>query len=414
MYRNTCTKCKLVESLIAQLSNLDEENDAEKIYELRKKIEQLENHTCLQNFVGPSRSMETDTIIQIVKIAPVQLKAYVRVLVMDDDQTARSNIQEDLGPKSKGCLPGYLAGIRVLADPSHRKKVITNWYFKLVSKPVAECALNKEHAKKLGKHFGYFQMQIKNMSMEDAKKQRVVPMQHIIGNHANCNPDWCLAKRAQDEGKPFTEPPMFDMDKDRDKRTYLQVKSVHEKATTDEKLVEMHHHFTTQPSESLNMRAAEVAPKWKNYSRTEALDYRIDMVVGQHNMGCEEYYDHVFDDAGIVLEEELAKTFAVRDGRKEAKKKRDSSIAHKCKRVHKFEAKLKEKLFLEKQGASRWALTAPELDCRRSVRTKNERSWRHRKRRGKNVIAEDFRSTAIRIRSGAFTIQNITVRPVHI
>ena len=30
VYRNTCTKCKLVESLIAQLSNLDEENDGEK------------------------------------------------------------------------------------------------------------------------------------------------------------------------------------------------------------------------------------------------------------------------------------------------------------------------------------------------------------------------------------------------
>lgn len=71
--------------------------------------------------------MEANAIVELIKIAPAELRPYVRVLVMDDNEMIQSNIQGNLGPKSKGCLPEYLAGIVVLADPLHRKKVITNW-----------------------------------------------------------------------------------------------------------------------------------------------------------------------------------------------------------------------------------------------------------------------------------------------
>ena len=141
---------------------------------------------------------------------------------------------------------------------------------------------------------------------------------------------------------------MFDLTKKCDKNTFQKVKLLHDKATTDNKLFQMHHHFTTQPNKSLNIQAAEVAPKWKHYSQTESLNYRMDMVVGHHNLGLGPYYDEVFNVVGIDVDGKLVNAFAVRDKRNQAKKKRDTSIEHKCTRQHKFEAKLKEELYLEK------------------------------------------------------------------
>ena len=72
--------------------------------------------------------METDTLVQLIFNALKELGAYVRVLCMDDDTITRSHMKEDLGPKSKGYLPKELASIKILADPSHRKRTVSNWY----------------------------------------------------------------------------------------------------------------------------------------------------------------------------------------------------------------------------------------------------------------------------------------------
>ena len=61
---------------------------------------------------------------------------------------------------------------------------------------------------------------------------------------------------------------MFDLSNPEDKKTFLQVQEIHANFTTTDKLIEMLHEAHTQTNESLNMRAAELAPKFKNYSRT--------------------------------------------------------------------------------------------------------------------------------------------------
>ena len=72
--------------------------------------------------------METDAIVELIKMAPEKLGAYVRIICMDDDTITRSHIKEDLGPKTKGCLPKELSGIKIVANPSHRKRTVSNWY----------------------------------------------------------------------------------------------------------------------------------------------------------------------------------------------------------------------------------------------------------------------------------------------
>ena len=222
--------------------------------------------------------METDAIVQLIKMAPEEMGCYVRTICLDDDTITRSHIQAGLGPKSKGCLPPDLAGIRVIADPSHRRRTVSNWYWALEKQPVKQCALKDFHAKALANHFGHFQNQIRHMTFDEAKKHFDVPMRHIVGDHSKCG-DWCLEKRAEEEKKPSNKPPMFDLCNPRDAHTYEKVKEVHAKATNDVRLDEMLHPYSTQANKSLNMQAAEVAPKFKTYSQTKSLDYRICHVV---------------------------------------------------------------------------------------------------------------------------------------
>ena len=149
---------------------------------------------------------------------------------------------------------------------------------------VAESRLKSEQAKSLTHNFGYFQKQIKGLPLAEAERRKNVLINHIFGNHDECG-EWCLAQQAKQKNKVYNHPPMFDTSNPEDKKTVEQVRQVHEEFTTTKRFIEMNHPCTTQANESLNMRAAEVAPKFKNYSRTKSLNLRVDFVVGRHNTG---------------------------------------------------------------------------------------------------------------------------------
>ena len=96
------------------------------------------------------------------------------------------------------------------------------------------------------------------------------------------------------------------------------------------------------------MRAAEVAPKFKNYSRTSSLDYRINIVVGIHNMGSEAFYRLVFNELGIDFDNAIEMWFAQQDSLKRKKKIRDETPKNKRRRKHRWMAKEREELYLER------------------------------------------------------------------
>ena len=87
------------------------------------------------------------------------------------------------------------------------------------------------------------------------------------------------------------------------------------------------------------MRAAEVAPKFKNYSRTASLDYRISMVVGVHNFGSHKFYKMVFEELGIHFDGAIECWFLQKDSNKMKKKVHDQTPQSKRQRKHRFQAK---------------------------------------------------------------------------
>ena len=110
-----------VDEMVEKKEQLFEKYTEEEKLKYNKRIKQKQDHACLRNFNGASKSMETDAIVQLVKLAPVELNAYVRCICMDNGTVTRENLKEDTGKDSAGCFPKDLMGIVVLADPSHRK-----------------------------------------------------------------------------------------------------------------------------------------------------------------------------------------------------------------------------------------------------------------------------------------------------
>jgi len=105
--------------------------------------------------------------------------------------------------------------------------------------------------------------------------------------------------------KTYNKSSLFNIDYPQDKNTWVEVKEGFEKETTHEKLVKIQNRLTTQPNESLNMQAVEVAPKYKKYSQTEYFTYRIAIVVDHHNLGLADFHTKVFTELKIDLDTNL-------------------------------------------------------------------------------------------------------------
>ena len=73
------------------------------------------------------------------------------------------------------------------------------------------------------------------------------------------------------------------------------------------------------------MRVAELAPKFKNYSRTKSLDYRVQMVIGHHNTTMYDFYTRIFEILDINMSENLALFLKKKDRGKMKKKEHDTN-----------------------------------------------------------------------------------------
>ena len=110
----------------------------------------------------------------------------------------------------------------------------------------------------------------------------------------------------------------------------------------------MLHEAHTQTNESLNMRAAELAPKFKNYSRTTSLNFRINIVIGHHNMGFTAFYTELFRNLGISLDSCLADWLQSRDARRSKRIVLHASAKYKRERKFKWKAKSQREVLLER------------------------------------------------------------------
>lgn len=197
---------------------------------------------------------------------------------MDDDTVTRENLKEDK-VNNAGCLPKDFTGIILVTYPIHRKCAYSKHLYKLVNTKVGELPLTSAQAKIITNNFGYFRTQIKNGTLEEVEAMQNFPMNHVSGNHDHCG-DWFLAGRSKTKNRTYNHPPLFDLSKPDNNKTFQQVQEIHHIFTTTKNLIETMQPSTTQVNEYLNMCKSELAPKYKKYSRTISLNLRINFVVG--------------------------------------------------------------------------------------------------------------------------------------
>ena len=75
-----------------------------------------------------------------------------------------------------------------------------------------------------------------------------------------------------------------------DQKMHKQVSLAIERFQDEEHVKECLHLNDTNINESLNMSVSRLVPKFKHYGTTMALDSRIRLVLGVHNLGYAEFY----------------------------------------------------------------------------------------------------------------------------
>jgi len=146
-------------------------------------------------------------------------------------------------------------------------------------------------------------------------------LQHICGNHSNCDDSWCYDKKAAMLGKTVNPPKEHCFDKQADEKTYLQLKEVFDRYANPTMMAQCNHQFDTQTNEALNNAVANVAPKTVCYSGTSSLSSRISLIIGIHNMGHVPFFTTLFEKIGVTMTPTLHRFLLQKSKRKEYKQK---------------------------------------------------------------------------------------------
>ena len=109
------------------------------------------------------------------------------------------------------------------------------------------------------------------------------------------------------------------------------------------------------------MRAAEVAAKFKNFSQTSSLEYRIQHVIGVHNDGYLKFYNNLLLDLGIDPKPVFYKFLAFQDERHSRNKFKRSTREAKRKRSRGREAKCNEELLIERTSSIKQRSYGPSI-----------------------------------------------------
>ena len=142
--------------------------------------------------------------------------------------------------------------------------------------------------------------------------------------------------------------PLFDVNDEADKSEINPVRNVQEKFTTFKRLKQIWYVFSTELNESIHMRITKLAPKWKCFSRSRSLDYRISHVTSIHNLGIHEFLRRVLRNLNVPATKVLLRWTAKKQVSQDNKKKWDKNPDNKRKRAHKQKEKVKEQIYEER------------------------------------------------------------------
>jgi hypothetical protein len=203
-----------------------------------------------------------------------------------------------------GKLPGRIPEPEFVADPNHRRKVLTGELIALDKAKVSErFTMTRMDSTRLGKNFSYMIRALKKIPQDDMADAKFLAagkaaLDHHFDDHELCGP-WCPRKRLTEQQRQASE--RYYRNKEKDAKLYSILSAKFARFVTLDRLKEVGHVMDTQVNESFNNTASWFAPKNKVYCATSSLTNRLSMAIGINTLGIEEYFRRLFIKLGITM-----------------------------------------------------------------------------------------------------------------
>ena len=116
-------------------------------------------------------------------------KVYLQQIVSDDDSTMRSLLQHKKN-NDKGLLSTNIPQPVFMADPSHRIKVMSKPFFKMVTttKDPSKCKIID--ALRIKKYLGCYIYKNRTLPLNEFVKKGRAPVEHLFNCHEWCDSEW--------------------------------------------------------------------------------------------------------------------------------------------------------------------------------------------------------------------------------
>ena len=255
--------------------------------------------------------MEADAALTIYEelYYESQKKIALQCIVSDDDSSMRALLKHSTN-HSKGKLKAEIPEPEWLADPSHRTKVVAKPFFALANAPKSHSVCTKVDAIRVKKCYGYMIKNNCNKTIDEIKVASKAVIEHLFNNHEYCDSRWCrpkklLEKNKKNEVSESNEERLKNIEiqrtkvsyyrsKTKDSTLYNQMNKSYLPFTTEERLKESLHNFSTQKNEAMNNSVAKYAPKTRTYSTSMSLTNRVMIAIGCCNLGFYLFWSRVY------------------------------------------------------------------------------------------------------------------------
>jgi hypothetical protein len=337
-------------------------------------------HNCKMNHEGSSGAMEAQSCLDMTIALYDNKQVVIDVICIDDDASTRSMLKWSnadymknhntsspptapisKGPNKgkqqvrpdKGKLPPHIPEPSFVADPNHRKKVLTGELIALALARVSEKhTMTKNDSTRLGKNFGYMIRNLHKFKGDEdlCYRSGQAVLEHHFDNHEFCGL-WC--PRVRMTAEQLSSSDRFYRSKTKDAKLY---KVLHEKISrfvTTDRLKEVAHQMDTQVNESFNNSVAWLAPKNKVYCGTSSLGNRVGIALGIKSIGMLQYFTRLFKLMGINLTPNVAHYLNCKDNSRFKRLNKIKSKEVKSNRMQLRITKMKEDEVVAKRERSK-------------------------------------------------------------
>ena len=259
----------------------------------------------------------------------------------------------------------------------------------------------------------FHQKMHRGSDLETVKRGAKAVLEHLFDNHVYCDVKWCKPKqniianmnknstevdaagpseridhppsheRSQppaalsiiqqssmspankEEEETNARPEGYYRSKEEHGKLYKQMKRIWMKLTTEDRLEECMHFFTSQKNEGMNTSVGKYARKGRTYCTTMSLTNRVMIALGTQNLGYYCFWSRVFESLNMDMSPNLKHHLMQKDNKREKKQKYEATPERKKKRARhqydKMKTELQKQIKDNERGATYGAGTALEV-----------------------------------------------------